>query len=121
MPPLLGRLCLEAFHLSPRLAEFRVGVPGLPVGARLPRADDHALGERVDRDRHLSGDPARLIPRGLEPLTHGGVPPRLAAFLELHTRDDRHHGRCPPFFGPPPLTASRRCRRLWSTRPVELV
>ena len=53
-------------------------------------------------------------------LAHGGVPARLTAFPELHTRDDRHHGRCPPFFGPP-LTASRRRSRVRSTRPVGLV
>src|SRR3954447_8697855 len=91
MPGAVLRLLVHHLEPPPRLEELLVVMPGLPVLARLPGADDHALVRLLGRRRHLNPNEARLVGRGPDALAQRRVPRVLLTVLNNDVRHDRLH------------------------------
>jgi hypothetical protein len=69
-PAILSLLdLLGGVHLLSRLTEHIRGMPGFPIGAGAPGAENHALVRSIQRNEQLQADPAILVSDSL------GTPP----------------------------------------------
>jgi hypothetical protein len=96
MPPVLGWPVLQPVEPPARLCELRVLVPGLPVCARPPRADNYSPVWLIGLPEELSSHPTRSPLRGRQTSAHRSVPFPSCAFLQVYMRNDSHHRVGPP-------------------------
>src|SRR4029453_1554270 len=81
----------EFVELAAGRGKAGVAVPGFPVGARSPRADDHPLARLALRAKELSADPTRSLLRGRHTVAHHGIPLILGPGSHSNVGHDRHH------------------------------
>jgi hypothetical protein len=115
MPPVLGWSVLQPVEPAARLCKFRVLMPGLPVCASPPRADDYPSVWFIGRSEELSSDPTWSLLRRQQTSAHRGVPFTPRFFLQVYMGNDRHHRVDPPWTSEPGylgywITSSARCR-----------
>ena len=96
MPPVLSWSVLQPVEPPARLRELRVLVPGLPVWASPPRADDYSPVWFVGLPKELSSHLTRSFLRGQQTRAHRGVPLTPSPFFQVYMRNNSHHRVDPP-------------------------